>query len=81
VALPAQRVSGKNYEVTYGFCREHRLSLCVRGHSVRWDDQEFVVFCFADADHAEIFREAFGGKPFDVADRGRGRAWHQWRKR
>ena len=29
---------------------------------------------------AELFRENFGGEPFDPKDRGRGKAWFLWRR-
>lgn len=79
VALPADQVLGQNYTVTHDFCRD--LSLCTRGHSVRREGIEYHVFCFADAAHAELFRERFGGERFDPKDRGRGNAWYVWRKK
>jgi hypothetical protein len=78
VALPADQVMGANYDVVYGFCRE--LSLCQRGHSVLRDGVGYVVFCFADAAHAERFRVRFSGEPFDPKERGRGGNWHRWVK-
>lgn len=79
VALPANQVTGANYNTVYGFCRD--LSLCERGHSVHRDGIGYVVFCFADPAHAELFRAKFNGEHFDPKDRGRGSNWHQWRKR
>jgi hypothetical protein len=38
------------------------------------------VFCFAEAAHADLFRQAFGGKRFDPKHRGRGNRWFEWRK-
>jgi hypothetical protein len=57
------------------------LSLCARGHTVRREGVEYVVFCFADLAHADSFRERFGGERFNPKERGRGRAWFVWRKR
>jgi len=79
VALPADRVTGANYNIVHGFCRD--LSLCERGHSVQREGIGYVVFYFADPAHAELFRAKFNGKRFDPKDRGRGSDWHQWRKR
>ena len=79
VALPADRVVGANYNITHDFCRD--LSLCSRGHCVQHKGTQYVVFCFADPTHADLFRERFGGERFDSNDRGRGSNWHQWRKR
>jgi hypothetical protein len=79
VALRADHVAGRNYAVTHDFCRE--LSLCPRGHSVHYENIDYVVFCFADPAHAELFRKRFAGEHFDPRDRGRGANWHLWRKR
>ena len=79
VALPADHLLGKNYDVTYGFCRD--LSLCPRGHTVRRDDVTYSVFCFADPNHADLFRERINGERFDPKDMGRGPNWHLWRKK
>jgi hypothetical protein len=77
VALPAERMMGDGHKVIREFCRE--LSLCQRGHTVQRDDRTYRVFCFADPSHADLFRQRFGGEPFDPKDRGRGREWHLWR--
>lgn len=61
VALRADQVTGSNYDVVYGFCRD--LSLCPRGHSVQRDGIGYVVFCFADPAHADLFRAKFDGEP------------------
>jgi hypothetical protein len=79
VALQADQLLGKNYDVTYGFCRGP--SLCPRGHTVRRDDVTYSVFCFADPAHADLFRERFNGERFDPKDMGRGPNWHLWRKK
>ena len=56
------------------------LSVCDRRHSVFKDDQWHTVFCFSDKTHADLFRERFGGEPFDPFSRGRGHKWHVWRE-
>jgi hypothetical protein len=78
VALPADQVMGANHSVTHDFCRG--LSLCPRGHSVLRENTTYIVFCFADAEHADLFRERFGGERFDPKERGRGNEWFLWRK-
>jgi len=56
------------------------LSVCGRHHSVFKDDESHFVYCFADKAHADLFRDRFGGEPFDPSSRGRGRKWHLWRE-
>jgi hypothetical protein len=60
------------------FCFD--LSVCERHHSVFHDDKWWIVYCFADAEHAERFRVRFGGEPFDPKDRGCGASWARWYK-
>jgi len=60
------------------FCRD--LSLCPRGHSVRFAGMHLQVFCFAQAEHAAAFLARFGGEPFDPRERGRGSQWARWHK-
>ena len=42
------------------FCLD--LLVCERHHSVFHDDKWWIVYCFADAEHAEKFRVRFGGE-------------------
>jgi hypothetical protein len=35
---------------------------------------------FAEEEHAEIFREAFGGERMHPSEKGEGARWAQWRK-
>jgi hypothetical protein len=79
VALPADHLLGKHYDVTYGFCRG--LSLCPRGHTVRRDDVTYSVFCFADPTHADPFRERFNSERFDPKDVSWGADGRLWRKK
>ena len=67
VALPAEDASGGHHVTTHDFCRG--LSLCHRGHAFRRNDCDYVVFCFADRDHAELFQERFGGEFIAQKDR------------
>ena len=53
-------------------------SLAPRHPTVRRNDVDYVVFCFANPDHAESFRVAFAGQPFDPSQRGRRTRWHEW---
>jgi hypothetical protein len=68
IALRADQVMGKNYDLARHFCRY--LSLCPRGHAFRRDDTDYVVFCFADLAHAASFRERFGGELRPLTDPG-----------
>ena len=44
------------------FC-EHR-NITPRHHTVRRKDEDFIVYCFKDPQHAASFRTAFGGESF-----------------
>jgi hypothetical protein len=79
VAIPAMRCAGTadgpHIQI---FCNQ--VNVAPRHHSVRRDDKSYVVYCFADPQHAESFAAIFGGEPFKPSERGRGRSWWQWRK-
>jgi hypothetical protein len=60
------------------FCLD--LSMCERHQSVFHEDKWWIVYCFADAEHAEKFSKRFGGERFDPKDRGRGSNWARWYK-
>jgi hypothetical protein len=66
VAARARRTGG-NY-VTIRLFSEG-LSLCPPPHSFRRDDADMLVFCFAKRDHAEQFRDRFGGELIDPKSR------------
>ena len=60
VAITAETCRGDGYLTTHYFCEP--LSLCPRHGYFRRDDRDYVVFCFAAADDAELFRARFNGE-------------------
>jgi hypothetical protein len=69
VALPAPASRNGEYKTIYDFCKS--LSLSPRGQSV-FRDEWYIVYCFADREHAEKFMARFGGEPFNPGDRSKG---------
>ena len=78
VIVPADRCTGSNSAVIESLCRN--LTLGPGHHSLFHLDRWHLVYCFAGAAHADLFRETFGGEKFDPKARGRGRNWHLLRK-
>ena len=79
VALAADQVSGKSFELIQIACVA--LSCAPRNHSVRRDDRQYIVFCFATEIDAHGFKTMFGGEDFNPKERGCGRFWFQWRSK
>lgn len=57
----------------HAYCKD--LSLCQRGHFFRRDGSDWVVFCFAEKAHADMFKTEFSGEDFDP--KGKGANWWQ----
>jgi len=79
VALRAEECRGTHYRTLHAFCLG--LSLCPRGHSVRYKDEWWHAFCFAEKAHAEAFCDRFGGEHFDPSERGRCKSWARWKRK
>jgi hypothetical protein len=60
VAIPADKVVGKGYDFVHRFA--NTLSVAPRSYGFRGDDDDYVVFCFSDAVHADLFMERFEGE-------------------
>jgi hypothetical protein len=45
------------------------LSVAPLMYTLRRNDKDYVVFCFAKAEHAEAFRETFGGERLATGSR------------
>lgn len=71
VALPEHAYLGHRYRTLHYFVMSERLTLAPIGHSFRRDDTWYSVFCFAEREHAERFREKFGGEWIDPSKRPR----------
>lgn len=71
VALPEGAYVGHRYRTLYYFIEREGLSLNTRGHTFMRDDVWHHVFCFAEREHAELFRSKFGGEWMDPKDRPR----------
>lgn len=71
IALPEHAYLGHRYRTLHYFIVSESLSLAPLGHSFRRDDTWYSVFCFAEREHAERFREKFGGEMMDPATRPR----------
>ena len=83
VALPTEDERGERLRFDKDverFCRGQRLTLAPRHHQVHHDGKWWIVYCFAEPEHAERFRKAFHGEPFNPKDRGKGTNWMKWRR-
>jgi hypothetical protein len=65
--------SAAAFAAILAFCDE--VSAAPRHHSAVIDDAWHTIFCFAKAADAALFREKFGGEPFDLKARGKGANW------
>ena len=69
VAIPAMRCTGTaDGPQIQIFC--HQVNVAPRHHSVRRDDKSYVVYCFANPQHAKAFAAIFEGEPFSPSLKG-----------
>jgi hypothetical protein len=69
VAVQADKSTGANWVAIRDFCKG--LSLCPRGHYFYRGAIGFNVYCFAEREHAELFRDRFDGELIEPKDRPR----------
>ena len=62
VAVEERLTVGDRWHTLHYFCKD--LSLCSRGHGFYRDGKHFNVFCFAEREHAEMFKAKFAAAPF-----------------
>jgi hypothetical protein len=60
VLVLAQKVVGKALDKVIAFHAE--LGVPVKTHSIRKDDRWYLLYCFADQQHAARFQVEFGGE-------------------
>jgi hypothetical protein len=61
VVVSADKVNGlRNCTTVRDF--DNTLSVAPRTYWFRRDDADYVVFCFAEPEHAQAFAERFGGQ-------------------
>ncbi len=60
VAILADKVMGKGSDLVHRFA--DTLSVAPRSYGFRRDDDDYAVFCFSDAVHADLFMERFEGE-------------------
>jgi hypothetical protein len=71
VIVPAGRCTDASGAIVESLCGN--LAMGPRHHSLFHQDRWHLVYCFADAAHADLFREKFGGETFHPGARGHGR--------
>jgi hypothetical protein len=68
VVLPAEKVRGlANSELVHSSAKA--LSAAPLTYHMHRDDLDYVVFCFAKPDDAQVFAERFGGERLPVTRR------------
>jgi hypothetical protein len=72
VALEEEKCTGERFHTLRKFCNERGLLLSRHGHAVNRNGRFFQVFMFADGEHAEIFRNQFGGERMLPSERSKG---------
>jgi len=84
VALPDDLCTGHSYQLIREFCAEHGLTPLTRSVQAVWPDrkcEQWRLHCFADPEHAKLFRNHFQGVEFVPSrDREGGRARGVWRR-
>src|SRR5215470_7607341 len=64
VAITADKVMGRGYDIAHGFA--DTLSVGPRAYDIRRDNVDYVVFCFSDPTHADLFAARFDGERWDI---------------